>query len=478
MRRTVLLLTAMAVAMLLASGAALLAASPPTGVASAQTKVKPNLLVVMIDDADLETLRDTPRLRSITQGKGVSFSESFVTNPLCCPSRATFLRGQYSHNTGVTSNGLPNGGYPRFEQRGNHKDNVVTRLKRSGYRTFMVGKYMNGFNNRSTPPGWDRFIQTGFFRYKVDNASWQPLPENVWFDDRTGEVASRLIRNQASVKGPFFGWVSFHSPHAVMDGGKAVGYVPPKRHKGKRADASLEAKPSRFEKDLSDKPRWLRDRVAKRGEVNPERVQQNHQSRVEMLEGIADNMKKILTALQQSRQYNNTYILFTNDNGFLLGEHHLTAKSWPYEESIRVPLAIRGPGVPAGVVRREMVTNNDIAPTLLRWARLAQPNYMDGRALQPLLSTAPTSTWTRKQILIENADESNLPPYKAIRTREGKIYIEYSNMEREYYDLKKDPYQLNNTFSQSPAQVKELSKRLQALKACKWGSCRSAENVR
>jgi N-acetylglucosamine-6-sulfatase len=472
-RSTALLLASVALAVLLASGVALVAASPLATVASAQTNQKPNLLVVTIDDADLETYNDAGRLKAMTMGQGVYFENSFVSNPLCCPSRATFLRGQYSHNTGVMTNIPPYGGYERFEELGRHKDNLATRLKGAGYKTLMVGKYMNGFVcDDDVPPGWDSFVYVGWYRYR-DNGTCQNLPKGTWFDDFTGSKAAGVIRNQAETKGPFFAWINFLSPHSTREVGV---HIPPDRYAGTREDAALAPNPSRPEEDLSDKPQWVRTYADHFGDSVPnETLEDWHKRRVEMLEGVADNLKKIVTALRETGQYRNTYIVFTNDNGLMMGEHGISGtKSAPYEESIRVPLAIRGPGIPAGVVREQFVLNNDLAPTLLKWARVARPAYMDGRPLQRLLETPARRGW-RDHVLVENR-VTRPPDYKMVRTG-GYAYVEYATGEHELYDMQTDPYQEQNVYGQRPDVEAELAKGLDALRGCDGQACMDAENT-
>lgn len=464
-----------ALAMLLAGGIGLVMVSLPVEVGQAATNAKPNLLVVMIDDADPETYNDSGRLKAMTKGEGVYFKNSFVSNPLCCPSRATFLRGQYSHNTGVLSNRPPKGGYETFVARGNHKDNVVIRLKRAGYRTLMVGKYMNGYPCKSTShPGWDRFIFVAHNEYG-ESGRCRPIPRGVWKDDLTGDKAAQLIRNQSKLKQPFFAWVNFHAPHwdTMETNFRGYSFNPPNRHLMTRQDAALAPSTARPEEDLSDKPQWVRRRVSSVGVTDKTTLERYHKRRVEMLEGVADNLKKILVALRESGQYKNTYIVFTNDNGFLLGEHSITGKMAPYEESIRVPLTVRGPGIPRGVTREQFVLNNDLAPTLLRWAKTTRPSYMDGRPLQPLLDTSVRRGW-RDHVLVEQRGSSP-PDYKMVRTQRY-AYVEYSTGERELYDVVADPYQEKNIRGTRPEVEARLARGLDALRACKGQACRDAEN--
>jgi N-acetylglucosamine-6-sulfatase len=167
-------------------------------------------------------------------------------------------------------------------------------------------------------------------------------------------------------------------------------------------------------------------------------------------------------------------VVYASDNGYLLYRHRVKSKGAPYEESIGVPLIVRGPGVPHGAVRPQIVSNTDWAPTIARWAGVQPPNFIDGRSFTPLLSPSP-SPW-RKRLLIEVFHD--LHAFRAVRTSEGKTYVEYMKTgEKEFYNLKADPYQLENTYrTTNPALIATLKDQLSALRVCERQACRAAEN--
>ena len=443
---------------------------------------RPNVVVVVADDLGVDTSDMVDRLRAFG-ASGATFENSFVSNSLCCPSRATFLRGQYSNNHGTITNWAPVGAYPRFVRDGRHKDNFVVRLNYKGYLTAHYGKYLNQYkgNVHGKPPGWDKFVHvndgTGGNRYWENGKSGT---FNGFHDDYTINRAAGFIRANKYNAAPFYLQVDLHSPHAP--------YTPPLRHVGDRALTDIQEKPS-FSEDISDKPQWVKDTrtwIKTTDEIaRLERTKENRRKILEETEVVADALASITSALSHAGKYRKTYVVFTSDNGYQLGEHGLPLyKMTPYEESVRVPLMIRGPGIARNTTVEQMVVNNDLAPTILNLAGAPIPAYTDGRSLVPL-TRGLNPPW-RRAIMVEHwvdihqkGDDLTPPPipqYKMLRTK-TETYVEYSTGERELYDLSTDPHQLENVAGTAdPALLARLSENLAALKNCAGEGCKTAEN--
>jgi N-acetylglucosamine-6-sulfatase len=435
---------------------------------------RPNIVFVVTDDMEEEMLREMPVVQRRLVHEGVRFDNAFVSNSLCCPSRATMLRGQYSHNHHVQSNSMPDGGAVRFRQLGRDRSTFATWLQDSGYRTALVGKYLNNTQEDYIPPGWDEwYAMTG-------SASDHTLDENGQVNDYPN-VRQMTDVYQAKAMGflrhatdetsdpPFMLWLGTWAPH-----------LPAKfasRHADLYKNAKLRTPPSFNERDLSDKPRWLRE-VPRLTEEEIRALQTENRDRLRSLRDVDEMVGTIMNLLRDKKELGNTYVVFTTDNGLQRGEHRLLKKSTPYEEAAGVPLVIRGPGVPAGVARDQLVINNDFAPTFADWAGVDIPAFVDGRSLAPLLTADPlaSSAW-RAAILNERHQKkpSHIPEYEAVRTG-THTFVQWETGERELYDLQRDPYQLDNVYKTAdPTLIGRLKTRLKLLEDCAGTTCRAAE---
>jgi hypothetical protein len=283
--------------------------------------------------------------------------------------------------------------------------------------------------------------------------------------------ASDFIRRSSATPDPFFVMVGTRAPHR-----------PPEvadRHLSSFSGAQLPQPPNFDEADVRDKPAWVRSYPPlTQDKINKE--QTLYRQRLRSMLPVEDLLRKVITTLEQSGELDNTYIFFTSDNGFHQGQHRLVGgdKKTPYEEDIGVPLMVRGPGVPAGVVRDQLVINNDLAPTIanLAGATIPDPKEVDGSSFAPLLSSSPPSSW--RTAFLEEGWRPQSPPVptnKAVRTQ-GHMYVEYDTGERELYDLSADPYQLQSKPRTGNEQFySTLGSRLNVLRACSGEACRSAE---
>jgi N-acetylglucosamine-6-sulfatase len=245
-------------------------------------------------------------------------------------------------------------------------------------------------------------------------------------------------------------------------------------------------KPSSFnEADVSDKPQWVRNRP-RLSSTQISDMTEFYRKRLRALQSVDEMVLRLVKALDAEGELSNTYIVFTSDNGIYLGEHRLEAKAAAYNAAPRVPLLIRGPGVPQGVTRSQMVLNNDLAPTFASWAGVTPPSFVDGRSLRPLLTTSPPATW-RTAFLVEHRRSEEeydyvrrIPNYDAVRTARYN-YVEYETGEKELYDLTTDPTELTNIYNSAPQTLRsDLKARLDALKSCAGAdasatSCKTAE---
>lgn len=434
---------------------------------------RPNIVFIMTDDMAKSDLRHMPKTKKLLGYQGTTFDNAFVTYSLCCPARATFLTGQYTHNHGILTNAIyDRGGEPRFRELGRDKSTIATWLDGAGYRTAHVGKYMNGYDDTYVPPGWDEWY-TLVGRFHVN----QRLNENGKIksydkpsvDDILKQKSAQFLSKNAGNE-PFYLQVSTHAPHGPAS-------YPP-RHADKFAGAKPPRYPSFNEKDLSDKPSWLRSKE-RLTQTEQSKIRDSHRNRLRSLLVVDDTVAQVVKVLREKGELSNTYIVFTSDNGYHHGEHRIPFGKWtPYEEAIRIPLVVRGPEVPAGKHRSQMVINNDFAPTFAEFGNSPAPN-VDGRSFAPLLRNSVPETW-RSQFLVESwhTNLSSSPPtYKAVRTR-NMIYTEYRTnpIQRELYGLKTDPYQLTSRHrTKNRELVRRMRSSLSRLSTCEGAECRAAE---
>src|SRR5215218_8461533 len=332
---------------------------------------------MLADDMKTSDLDRMPNTQSLLVNQGVEFTKPWVTRSLCCPSRATILRGQYTHNHHVWVNVEPSGGFWNFFDQGLENSTIATWLNAAGYDTILIGKYLNRYGldrsgNRApsthVPPGWDKwhawegiYAGTGT-SYKINEngriATYQR--SQIHDTDLHAQTAENFIRRTAGGR-PFFMYLAPNAPHDPA-------YFAP-RHASMFSNTPL-PRPSSFnEADVSDKPQWVQNKPRLSSSQISD-LTQFYRKRLRALQSLDEMVERLVNALRDTGQLSNTYIVFTSDNGIYLGEHRLTAKGAAYNASPRVPLVIRGPGVPRGVTRSQMALNNDLAPTGLLEDRL------------------------------------------------------------------------------------------------------------
>jgi N-acetylglucosamine-6-sulfatase len=472
-KKIILRSASVALVVLLALG---ISGSVPTG-AQART-AKPNIVFILADDMRNDDLKYMPKMRSVLKDKGTIFHNSFVSTPLCCPSRATIMRGQYAHNSGVWNIYGSSSSWQTYRAKGLERNNVATRLDATGYRTGLFGKYLNGYKGtKDKPPGWDKwFAHTGgahYYDYKInDDGSVRHFGSSA-DDYETDVIANRaktFIGTSVRTGKPFFAYVAPKAPHDPS--------TPARRDEHTFDGIRATRLPSFNEKNVADKPPWIR-KLPRLSDAKKAKIDKRAEKRAETLQALDDLVAGIVNKLGDSGVLSNTYVFFTSDYGFHMGEHRITrpGKGRSYEESVRVPLLVRGPGVAAGrQAQDKLVLNTDYLPTFTDLASAQTPGYVDGRSLRPVLK-GNAAAW-RSAVLLEAHDAPrNTPPYSGIRTSSGRKYVEYADGKRELYNLDRDPYELRDSYDPSNPPT-TLATRLQALKSCAKDGCRAAENRR
>ncbi|MEX0755049.1 MAG: sulfatase [Actinomycetota bacterium] len=394
----------------------------------------PDIVVILADDQRWDSLQWMPAVQELLVDPGITFDNAFVVNPLCCPSRASILAGQYSHTTGVYGSGQ----LDEFRDG----ETLATWLDEVGYRTALVGKYINGYRgDMAIPPGWDRWFAfadpdtPGYYDYVVNDQG-----ALVGFGSRPGAYSTdvlaresvRFIRDTAASR-PLFLYFTPFAPHLPA--------IPADRHEGMFAGIDPYRPPSLDERNIDDKPAFVRA-LPHLGAGEEAELDAVRRDQLESLLAVDDAVASIVAELEAAGRLSNSIIIYASDNGFLWGEHRWVGKMVPYEESIRVPLVIRGDAI-AGALgsRQELVLNIDLAPTIADFTGVQPTIPFDGVSLRPLLS-ASGGEW-RSDFLVEHDKEKRMPAYCAVHTA-SRMYIRYATEEEEFYRLARDPYQLVN----------------------------------
>lgn len=434
--------------LLLAAGVALL-------LSPAAAAEKPNLLVVMTDDQRADgTLDVMPKTRRKIGRRGAAYLQAYTTTPKCCPSRASFFTGLYPHNHRVTSN--------LHTHRLDHRTTVQRMLRRRGYRTGIFGKFLNGWPVDVNPPFFDEWaIMNSGFRRAFWNIDGRVRGKRRYTTDLIANRAVRFVRRaEREDDQPWLAWVTPFAPHLPS--------TPAPRHRDARVPF-LAPTPAMTESDWADKPEIL-DRA--RG--FPDMIGTMRDDGRRSLMAVDDLVGRLMTELRRQRESDRTLVIFTSDNGFLLGEHGgFAAKDLPHPASTKIPLLVRWPGrVRPGTINTDLVLNLDVAATLLRAGGVRSET--DGRWL---FARRP-----REEVFLEHGggrknepDALPTPPWRAL-VAPGYRYTEYYDGDqvigREYYDRTTDPWELENqAASLTPELVAQLSATLSRLSSCKGSSC-------
>ena len=447
---------------------------------------RPNILFILADDLDVESTSHMPRLKSLITDQGVTFTDAFATYPICCPSRASILTGQYPHNHQILFNVPPLGGFAKFRERGGEASTIATWLQAGGYRTALYGKYLNGYPGNTpqhVPPGWTvwhgTFDNENYFNYRVNEngtvRTYGDRPQDYETDVHAGSIVRFLEEAETRDAEPWFIYFAPYAPHGDprLGLGQEGPAVPAPRHRAAFATAIAPRTPGFNEADVSDKPPGVRQRAL----LTPGQIavlDHLYRERLRSLLAIDEAIERFVQTLTRLGELANTYVIFTSDHGYHLGQHrYMTGKFQIYEEDIRVPAFVRGPGVPAKARRGHFALNIDWGPTFTELAGVTTPGTVDGRSLTPLLrrDAPPADAW-RQDFLVEIYRPTG-EEIRALRTL-THTYAEYSTGARELYDVRVDPHQLANRHAGADADaLARLAARLKELAACAAATCRN-----
>jgi arylsulfatase A-like enzyme len=427
--------------------------------ARSQAVPRPNIILILTDDQRWDTVRYMQTLKRRILGPGVKFANGFVSYSLCCPSRSSTLTGNYAHTTGVWGNDPPEGGYEKFTSSGNDRSTVATWLHDAGYRTGLVGKYLNHYDEGYIPPGWDRwFAFRGYPRYwgfsVNDDGTTRTFDQGQYQTTVLRQQALDFVRSTPRDE-PFFLWFAPFAPHSPA--------LPEPKYDSLFKDLRDFRPPSFNEADMSDKPVYM-GRKPVLTDMQMHRTDALRIRILQSLQSVDAAVGALLDALQARRQLASTMIVFASDNGYSLGEHRHTRKNMPYEEDIRVPYAIRYDSMSHGAAdREEVVANIDLAPTFAEVAGVTPPST-DGRSLVPLLQDSARS-W-RPNLLLERYSPSGERSFCGLRTDDGFTYALFGSGEEEMYDLALDPDQLESVGSDPSYAEKRRELRAETIALC------------
>ena len=466
---------------------------------------RPNILFVLTDDMAAPDLASMPRTRELIGAHGATFDRYFVSDPACCPSRATTLRGQYAHNTGVKSNGGSNGGFPTAFARGIEHRTIATLLQGRGYQTGLFGKYLNKYpltaGDRYVPPGWNDWASPVLghpysqYRYTLnvntELHTFGGIPADYGTDVYVG-MARQFIERAVSDGQPFFAYLSVYAPHHPA--------TPAVRDLGRFRNARAPRTPAFDLADVEHMPSYVR-RLHPLSQKLIAQIDELERRRLESLQAVDRGVAELVETLRRLGQLSNTYIVFTSDNGFHLGERRMPAgKDTPYDTDVLVPLLVRGPNIAPGTQVTEISGNTDLAPTFAAMAGAQPLQFTDGRSLLGLLhgNDAAPAAWrtsyllehwptegkTRSgvaskpvpgHLLLDRHVVGKIPQWSALRTQRY-LYVEYADGDRELYDLTHDPDEIDNLAGTKPSLERRLAARLHGLRGCQAAQCRTADS--
>ncbi len=451
--------------------------------AAGEPTARPNVVIVMTDDQRRDLVSHMPQTLDLLATHGTTFANAIVSHSQCAPSRTTAITGRYAHNTGVASNFTPADSYERID----FARALPVALQRAGYHTAHVGKYVNFYGSRDAseiPLGYDDWfglLRWEFYDYEAnDNGvvrSYGTAPE----DYQTDVIAARAaaaIHTAAASRRPFVIWVAPVAPH---DEGH-FGLSPPRaapRHVGAFAAEPLPMPASFNEADVSDKPARIRG-LALFDDGAIAGITTRYRAQLGSLLAVDDLVARVVAALEETGTLSDTIVIFTSDNGYLLGEHRLQGKLPHYQPSIGVPLLVRGPGIRTGVTQDALVSNVDLAATVADLTGATPDDPIDGRSFRPLLERPDRRPGNA--VLLEGWP---IPDDPGRMWEEGIVtaryrYTEHANGERELYDLRVDPDELDSRHDDPAyARVQDALARLRlGTRRCVGPACRPIVRLR
>lgn len=435
---------------------------------------RPNILFITVDDMAPRDLKWMPKVRALIGGAGMRHDNAITPTPLCAPSRATWMSGQFAGNHGVRAVEGPRGGVRAFDEN----DRLPSWLQAAGYNTGFLGKYINGngmADPTAVPPGWTDWRGSidmttyDFSRVKlnVNGTVWEkPGYQTVTY----AKVGDQMIHDFAAEQKPWFLNLNYVAPHS---GGPAESDDPPPgttvggrykvgttsvedRYRDHFADLDLPDQPDQWRRPSGTQPRPQITDPEKRD------VREMFQQRLESLQSVDDAVAGHLATLEKLGQLDKTLVVFMSDNGFSVGEHDRLGKLAPYYENLEVPLLVRGPGVQRGR-SSALVTNADLPVTFAALAGATPTSSVDGIDIAPLWAGATMRTRS-VPIAGWNVSNGNRRLWFGVRVDDRWTFSQ-GRRERQLYDLVKDPYEITNVahdpaYEQTRRELRRTAKRL------------------
>jgi N-acetylglucosamine-6-sulfatase len=451
-----------------------------------RTTSQPNIVFVLTDDLSMNLISHMPHVLAL-QKTGTTLSNYYVVDSLCCPSRSAIFTGEYPHNNGVFKNNGTDGGFDAYNKNGNEQRAFAVALRKAGYRTALMGKYLNGYQPTDKPaPGYDEWDVTGYgyreFDYTLNHngksESYANRPEDYLVDVLSAR-GSQFIRKAASDGKPFMLEIATFAPHKP--------YTPASRYAHAMAGLTY-PRTAAYDTVPTHAPSWLRNRPP----LNPTqqiRIDADYRQRVRADLAVDDLIANLQKTLRDKGIAGKTYFVFSSDNGYHMGENRLLpGKQTAFDTDIHVPFIVAGPGVPRGARVDSLASNIDIAPTLESLGNAPLGSHVDGTSLVPLWHGVRPANW-QQGVLIEHhghndapgdPDRQNFahgdpPSYEAVRTADA-LYVRYANGEQEYYNTRNDPLERRNLAG--PAVPPSLPKMLTDLQSCHGAAqCQAAARV-
>ncbi|KAJ0367190.1 hypothetical protein COL154_003261 [Colletotrichum chrysophilum] len=479
---------------------------------------QPNIVFILTDDQDeqLGSLDYMPFVQKHFVNEGTYYRKHFCTISICCPSRVSLLTGQAAHNTNVTYVTPPHefysGGYPKFVSQGYNEKYLPVWLQDAGYNTYYTGKLFNAHStdnwNNPHPKGWtgsDFLLDPNTYLYL--NATFQrndSPPQTYpgeYSNDLVAERALGFLDDALKFNGskPFFVGIAPIGPHNNGLGGEtSAGATPPipaKRHENLFPNITV-PRTYNFNPDKPSMANWGLI-IPKLNSSEIAYGDNYYRRRLQTLQSVDEMVDAVFKRLEDAGVLDNTYVIFTSDNGFHIGQHRLKpGKTCAIEEDINVPFLIRGPGVPKGKTVDFVTTHTDIAPTIFSIANITLRDDFDGSPIpfledgiakaqnDPKHDHVNVEFWGTQRGYDVFGGVSANNTYKAMRVLGDGYSLFYSvwcSNEREFYDMKKDPGQMDNLAGSATGQLLDrplssvkdrLDALLLVLKSCKAESCR------
>jgi arylsulfatase A-like enzyme len=376
------------------------------------------------------------------------------------------------------------GGIEQFLSDGDEDSTIATWLQDAGMRTALIGKYLNGYGLSDDlvyiPPGWSDWAgitREGYARFEINEGGnlvrYRSKDETeVYSTDVLAQLATGFVADAAQAQDPFLLLITPRAPHGPAE--------PASRHQSAFANVTLPQTPAMNEADVSDKPDWIAA-LPLLTEKDQAEMEAYHRTRLQTLLAVDELVATLVTELDEAGVLDTTYILFSSDNGYALGDHRLMQeKGSAYSESSVLPLVARGPGLAPGTTLDVLASQADLAPTFAEWAGASVPDFVDGRSLVSILAGNPVPADWRQVALIEHAESEfdetgRKPTWVALRGADF-LYTSYNTGEQELYDLRIDPYEVDNLASVTDADtLATLANRAQRMQTCRAETCRAIE---